>query len=153
MKRAYFEELPVGFVSTASGFTVTESDIIEFGQRFDPQPFHIDPEAAKRSLFGGLVAPGCLVMCARSWLVNRMDVVPAYSAGLGVDGLDLRSAVLAGDTLRLEAKVIEARESTSRPQCGFIRMQNRLFNQRDALVMDMVAKMLVYKRGFDPDQP
>jgi acyl dehydratase len=148
MQRACFEDLPVGFVAHAAGYTLTEAEIIEFGQRFDPQPFHIDREAARHSIFGDLVAPGCLVMCARSWLVNHMNIIPAYAAGLGVDGLDLHSAVLAGDVLRLEAEVLEARESTSRPQCGFVRMRNRIYNQRDALVLDMVAKMLVYKRGF-----
>lgn len=143
--RAYFEDLPVGRVMHASGYLITEAEILEFGQRFDPQPFHIDPEAAKTSIFGGLVAPGCLVMCARSWLVNRMDAIPAYAAGLGTDSLDLHRPVRAGDTLRLEAEVIEARESRSRPDCGFVKMVNRLYNQRGELVMENTPKMLAYK--------
>ena len=51
MKRAYFEDLPVGCVMHASGYTVTEAEILEFGQRFDPQPFHTDPGAANASIF------------------------------------------------------------------------------------------------------
>ena len=149
--RAYFEDLPVGKVMHAGGYTVTEAEILEFGQRFDPQPFHTDPVAAKASIFGGLVAPGALVICARSWLVNHMDAVPAYAAGLGTENLELHKPVRPGDTLRLEAEVIEARESRSRPAYGFIRMANRLYNQRDELVMELTPKMLVTKRDFAPE--
>jgi acyl dehydratase len=146
MKRAFFEDLPVGFIASAQGYTITEAEILEFGRRFDPQPFHTDPEAAKASIFGGLVAPGCLVMCARSWLVNQMDTVPAYAAGLGTDSLNLHLPVRAGDTLRLESEVIEARVSRSRPNCGVVKTKNRLYNQRDELVMELSPKMLVYKK-------
>jgi acyl dehydratase len=143
---AYFEDLTPDFIARASGYLVTEAEILEFGQRFDPQPFHIDPVAARNSVFGGLVAPGCLVMCARSWLVNHMDICPAYAAGLGVENLDIRQPVRPNDTLHLEATVIEARASKSRPDCGFVRMQNRLYNQRNELVLEMLAKMLVQRK-------
>ena len=77
-----------------------------FGHRFDPQPFHIDPVAAKNSMFGRLVAPGALVICARSWLSNQLDKIPAYSAGLGVEHMNLILPVLAGDVLKRQRPAV-----------------------------------------------
>jgi acyl dehydratase len=147
MQLAYFEDLQPGFVCRAQGYTVNEAEIIEFGQRFDPQPFHTSADAASNSLFGGLVAPTCLLLCARSWLANHLDVPYVYTAGLGVDDLNIRKPVRAGDCLRLEAEVFHARPSRSRPDCGVVQMHNRLYNQRDELVLDMIAKMLVQKKS------
>lgn len=143
---AYFEDMTPDFVARAGGYLVTEEEILEFGRRFDPQPFHTDPVAAKDSVFGKLVAPGTLIICARSWLVNNLDRCPAYSAGLGVEHMNLVRAVGAGDTLRLEIRVIEARSSQSRPDHGIVTCKNLMFNQHDELVMELTPKMLVRKR-------
>ncbi|MCC7516329.1 MAG: MaoC family dehydratase N-terminal domain-containing protein [Pseudomonadales bacterium] len=143
---AYFEDMTPDFVARAGGYLVTEEEILEFGRRFDPQPFHTDPVAAKDSVFGKLVAPGTLIICARSWLVNNLDRCPAYSAGLGVEHMNLVRAVGAGDTLRLEIRVIEARPSQSRPDHGIVTCKNLMFNQHDELVMELAPKMLVRKR-------
>jgi len=140
---AYFEDLTPDFVAYASGYLVTEDEILEFGRRFDPQPFHTDPIAAKDSVFGGLVAPGTLVVCARSWLVNQLDRCPAYSAGLGVENMNLLKPVRPGDTLRLEVRVLSARPSESRPDHGVVTCKNLIFNQRDEVVMELTPKMLV----------
>lgn len=140
---AYFEDMTPDFVARASGYRVTEEEIIEFGRRFDPQPFHTDPIAAKDSVFGRLVAPGTLIICARSWLVNNLDRCPAYSAGLGVEHMNLLLPVCAGDVLRLEIRVLEARRSKSRPDHGIVTCKNLMFNQRDELVMELTPKLLV----------
>lgn len=147
MELAYLEDLTPDFVAHASGYRVTEEEILEFGRRFDPQPFHTDPIAAKASIFGGLVAPGTLIVCARSWLVNHLDRCPAYSAGLGVENMNLLKPVFAGDTLRLEVRVLSARASESRPDHGVVVCKNLIFNQRDELVMELTPKMLVRRRS------
>jgi acyl dehydratase len=140
---AYFEDMTPDFIAHATGYLVTEDEILEFGRRFDPQPFHTDPIAAKDSVFGGLVAPGTLVVCARSWLVNQLDRCPAYSAGLGVEDMNLLKPVRPGDTLRLEVRVLSARPSQSRPDHGVVTCKNLIFNQRDEVVMELTPKMLV----------
>lgn len=142
----YFEDLTPDFVAYAEGYLITEEEIIEFGRRFDPQPFHIDPIAAKNSMFGQLVAPGTLIVCARSWLVNRLDKIPAYSAGLGVEHMNLLKPVVAGDTLRLEVRVREARLSRSRPDHGIVHTYNALYNQHNEQVMELTPKLLVRTR-------
>jgi acyl dehydratase len=143
---AYFEDMTPDFVARAGGYLVTEEEILEFGRRFDPQPFHTDPVAAKASVFGKLVAPGTLIICARSWLVNNLDRCPAYSAGLGVEHMNLIRAVGAGDTLHLEIRVLEARRSQSRPDHGIVTCKNLMFNQHNELVMELTPKLLVRRR-------
>lgn len=143
---AYFEDMTPDFVARAAGYVITEAEILEFGHRFDPQPFHTDPVAARDSVFGQLVAPGTLIICARSWLVNNLDRCPAYSAGLGVEHMNLLRPACAGDTLRLEIRVLEARASQSRPDHGVVTCKNLIFNQRDELVMELTPKMLVRRR-------
>lgn len=142
----YFEDMTPDFVAHAEGYVITEEEIIEFGQRFDPQPFHIDREAAKNSMFGRLVAPGALVICARSWLSNQLDKIPAYSAGLGVENMNLILPVLAGDVLRMEVRCRSSRLSNSRPDHGICYMYNALYNQRDEMVMELTPKLLVRTR-------
>lgn len=146
MQVAYLEDLTPDFIARAEGYLVTEAEILEFGRRFDPQPFHTDPVLAKDSVFGGLVAPGTLIVCARSWLVNHLDRCPAYSAGLGVEHMNLIKPVRPGDTLRLEVRVLSARLSASRPDHGVVTCKNLIYNQRDELVMELTPKMLVRRR-------
>ncbi len=143
----YFEDLVPGFSTSAGGYVITEQEILEFGHRFDPQPFHIDPVAAKASVFGQLVAPGSLIICARSWLVNQLTHLPAYSAGLGVEHMNLLKPVVAGDTLRLEVHVLSARPSRSRPDHGIVTCKNLIYNQNNELVMELTPKMLVKRRS------
>jgi acyl dehydratase len=147
MPEVFYEDLPVGFCSSsASSYRVTEEEVIEFGRRFDPRPFHTDPQLARNSVFGGLVAPGCLVFAVRSALLNRLPLRPAYLAGLGLENMDLPKAVRPGDELSLRIECLERRESTSRANAGIMRFGNTLVNQRDELVMTLTAKVLVAKR-------
>jgi acyl dehydratase len=143
---AYFEDMTPDFVARAGGYLVTEAEILEFGRRFDPQPFHTDPVAAKDSVFGQLVAPGTLIICARSWLVNHLGRCPAYSAGLGIEHMNILRPVCPGDTLRLEIRVLSARPSQSRLDHGIVTCKNLMYNQRDELVMELTPKLLVQRR-------
>jgi acyl dehydratase len=142
-----YEDLPVGFSSrSAVAYQVTEEEIIEFGRRFDPRPFHTDPQLASDLVFDGLVAPGCLVFAIRSALLNRLPLRPAYLAGLGLENMDLPKAVRPGDQLSLRIECLARRESTSRANAGIMRFGNTLFNQRDEIVMTLTAIVLVAKR-------
>lgn len=126
---------------------VEEAEIIEFGMRFDPRSFHTDPVAAKQSVFGGLVAPGCLVFALRSKLMNQLDPSIAYLAGLGLEQMDLPCPVRPGDALSLAVECVDRRESLSRPHAGIVRLANTLTNQRGEIVLYMIAKVMVAKRS------
>lgn len=125
---------------------VTEAEIIEFGTRFDPRPFHVDPVAAKQSVFGGLVAPGCLVFALRSKLMNQLNPPVAYLAGLGLEQMDLPHPARPGDAVSLAIECVERRASKSRSNAGIIRFANTMTNQRNDIVLSMMANVMVAKR-------
>jgi len=142
----YFEDFEPGWSSQSPEYLVTEEEILEFGRRFDPRPFHIDPEEAARSHFGGLVAPGCLVFCIRSWLGVQLPVQPALVAGLGAEEMNLPNPVRPGDRLALRIECLERRASRSRTDRGIVRLDNVISNQRGEPVLTMIASILVERR-------
>jgi acyl dehydratase len=145
MNIVFYEDIPPDFTSTSETYTVSEEEIIDFGKRYDPQPFHVDPQAAEQSIFKGLVAPGALVFAIRSWLVNHLSHRPSYLAGLGLENMDLPNPVRPGDTLKLTIECVEKRESRSRPEAGIVSFNNVITNQRGEEVLTMLAKVLVAK--------
>ena len=132
---------------TGGRYVVTEEEVLEFGRRFDPQPMHTDPVAAKDGPFGGLVAPGCLTFAIRNALHNQLPVRPALYAGLGLDQMLLPSPVRPGDVLSLRLEVVEARRSKSRPETGVVQTRQTVLNQGEETVLSMEAKMIVRARN------
>ncbi len=134
----YFENFQVGDTFVLGSLKVTEEDIIAFAKQFDPQPFHIDPERAKDSIFGGLVASGCHILS----LFMRLfyDGVLHETASIGSPGADeIRwlTPVRPGDVLSGRFAVLEKRHSRSRPNLGIIHSSCALFNQAGDVVMTM----------------
>ena len=134
----YWEDFPVGKVSEFGGMTITAEDIVRFASEFDPQPFHLDEEAGRKSLFGGLCASGWHT-CA---LAMRMmcDAYLLESSSLGSPGLEnIRwiKPVRPGDTLRLRMVILEARPMESKPDVGLLRNRWELINQNNEEVMQM----------------
>jgi acyl dehydratase len=134
----YFEDFKVGDVMVMGERTIGKEEMIAFAREFDPQPFHIDEDAAKQSSFGGLIASGWHT-CA---LVMRMmcDHHLNQSASLGSPGLDnIRwlKPVRPGDTLTAARVIVEARPSQSKPTVGIIKSRWEVHNQRGELVMTM----------------
>jgi acyl dehydratase len=149
MPTRWFEDVPIGRVLEYGSYTVTEEEIIEFAQQFDPQPFHIDPEAAKQSPYGGLIASGWHT-CAL-WMKMSVPVMIGENnrAAVGSPGvLELRwiKPVRPGDTLHVRSTVIEKVDLKSRPDRGIIRSRNEVFNQKDELVMSLIGQGLTLKR-------
>jgi acyl dehydratase len=147
MPRWTFEDFTPGLELEAPGPTVTAEAIVAFAKQFDPQYFHVDAEAAKQSLFGGL--------CASGWhtvALTMRTMVDAYmhdSTSLGSPGIDeLRwvKPVMAGDTLRCKMTVLEQRPSKSKPNLGSVRTKWEVFNQRGELVMHLTSWGLFGKR-------
>lgn len=114
---------------------VTAEEIIEFAEEFDPQPMHLSEEAGKASILGGLAASGWHTcgMLMRMTVDSYISQSPSQ-AGLGVDMVDWKKPVLAGDTLSGTTTVLEQRVSRSRPGLGVVKLRHELQNQRGEIV-------------------
>ena len=123
MTERYFEDFAVGQVFKPScRVRIEKEDIIAFAQKFDPQPFHLDEEAARRSMFGRLVASGWHTAAVTMSLIARADYRAAGgTVGLGFDNLRWPTPVLPGDELHIETEVLEVRPSRSRPDRGLLK--------------------------------
>ncbi len=145
--RYYWEDFPVGKVREFGGVTVTAEEIVRFARQFDPQPFHVDEEAARRSPFGGLVASGWHTCALAMRMVCDAYLLEAASAGSpGVDTLRWLRPVRPGDTLRVRTTVVEARPLRSKPHLGLVRHRWEVLNQRDEVVMEMDGNAMFERR-------
>jgi acyl dehydratase len=145
----YFEDFVVGEERIHTGsYMLTEAELREVGERWDPQPFHVDPVAAKASLFGGLVASSVHLFAILTAIGRRQPEehrVAAVSA-LGFDKLRNHAPARPGDELRARIKILEARASKSRPDLGVVRNSASLFNQQGEDVFSWEAAYLVQRR-------
>ena len=144
----YFDDFAVGDRFKTRGVTFTESQIIDFALRYDPQSFHIDVNAAAESLYGGIIASGfhTLAQSFRQFLDE--GVLKACSLGSpGFDELRWLAPVRPGDTLHMEAEVKESRPSSSKPDRGILRMHYRSINQHGDAVMTFTAMHLLKRRS------
>jgi acyl dehydratase len=144
-KPFYFDDCVIGAEHAAGSHTVTAQEIIDFAGTWDPQPFHVDEEVAKSSVFGGLTACSAhifSIFCITSqrW---QSGVVQQAIAGLGFDEMRMHKPVYAGDTLHCKSVVHEARVSTSKPDRGIVTYQTQLMNQDDEVVFSIKASTLM----------
>ena len=148
MTERYFEDFAVGQVFKPSGrVRIEKEDIVAFAQKFDPQPFHLDEEAARHSMFGRLVASGWHTAAVTMSLIARSeDRAAGGTIGLGFESLRWPIPVLPGDELRIESEVLEVRPSRSRPDRGLLKMRTQTFNQNGEVVQEIVANGMVPRR-------
>lgn len=140
----YFEDYVVGTVHEFGSIAVEEAEVIDFARRFDPQPFHIDPAAAKQSVFGGLIASGWHTAAMMMGMI--VEHYLAQSASLGSPGIDeLRwlKPVRPGDTLTARVTVLESRRSRSKPDRGIVYSLIEVLNQHQEMVMTLKALNLI----------
>ena len=143
----YFEDYVAGSVHEFGRIAVDERDVIEFASRYDPQPFHTDPEAAQRSSFGGLIASGWHTAGLMMRLVVEHYLSRVASlASPGVDELRWTQPVRPGDTLSVRATVLEARRSRSKPDRGIVYTRFEVLNQRGEVVMSVKAMNMLRAR-------
>lgn len=136
----YYEDIVVGQGRDTGSHTFTEEAIIEFARQFDPQPFHIDPEAAKDSNFGGIIASGWhTAATVMRLLVDSAIDLEASLGSPGFDDLSWLKPVRPGDTIRARLTCIEKTPSKSRPGIGSARFLVEVFNQKDELVMKFIS--------------
>ena len=132
----YLEDFAPGQSMTHGPYAVTREEIIDFAQRFDPQPFHLDDEAGRAiPHFGGLVASGWHTAAMAHRLLCELLLRAASVGSPGVDELRWLRPVRPGDQLTLRIEVLEVTPSTSRPERGAVRLKSELRNQREEVVM------------------
>ena len=148
MSERYFDDFAVGERFVTRGVTLTESMIIDFAMTYDPQPFHIDVEAARRSNYEGLIASGFQTLALGFRMVLETGLFRAASMGSpGFDELRWLKPVRPGDTLHTEIEVVEQKPSSSKPDRGILRLAYRIRNQRDEDVLTFVAMQLLRRRS------
>ncbi|WP_219419889.1 MaoC family dehydratase [Pseudonocardia nigra] len=151
MIERYFEDYVPGTTSEHGTVQVAETEVVEFGRRFDPQPFHVDAEAAAAGPFGGLIASGWHTCALMMRLLAEEYLSPVSSLGSpGVDQLRWILPVRPGDELTLRTTVEDARISRSKPDRGILQTRIELVNQAGDVVLRLVATNLVRAR---PDTP
>ena len=143
----YLEDFAVGQVIEFPPRTVSEDEIIAFARDYDPQPFHLDKEAARQSLFGGLCASGWHTagMMMRL-MVDNMIGKYASMGSPGVDQLRWVRPVFPGDTLHLRGEVLDVKPSRSKPDRGVITSRYEMKNQKGETVLTMQAKGMYARR-------
>lgn len=142
----YWEDFAVGEVIELGSCSITEADVLAFARKYDPQPFHIDPEAARRSIFGGLIASGwhtCALLMRLSVDGARRDGAAATGSP-GLDSCRWLKPVRPGDVLTGRTEVLETWPSRSKP-IGFTRRRNELINQHGEVVVAVVG-ITMYER-------
>jgi acyl dehydratase len=145
----YFEDYLPGSVHEFGSISVEERDVIEFGKRYVPLSYHVDKEAARRSIYGGLIASGwqTAALMMRIYTENYLSHV-ANLGSPGGDELRWNKPVFPGDQLSVRATVMEARRSESRPDRGIVRTFIEVLNQNREVVMSM--KMVNFVKCRNP---
>ena len=144
----YFEDLETGDVYEPDGrYEFDAANIKEFAEQYDPQPFHLDEEAAEESIFGGLAASGwhTAAACMRLLVDGFLDPETSMGAS-GVEELRWIKPVHPGDTLRVEVEVLDKRPSESRPEMGHVRSKLTGYNQHDDAVIEWVGDGMYRRR-------
>jgi len=144
--RTYFEDIPVGWRSRIGAWRLGEDEVVAFAQQWDPQPFHIDREAAANSIYGGLTASSLhlFAICTRLFFDHEARI--AVLAMLGKDAVRFPHPARAGDELVYETECVEARPSGSKPDRGVIRLRDTVTDPAGQVVLTQEVSLLVARR-------
>lgn len=155
----FFEDIPLSERTRIGSWTFTPEDITAFARQYDPQPFHLDEDAAKHSLFGGLCASGwhvcsTYIRLSIEWhrrldveMLARGEATAELGGSPGIKELRWPGPVLADDTITYYSTVIEKRASKSRPQWGIVSTQDEGLNQRGEPVMQFTGAYFVARKN------
>lgn len=143
MGKLYFDDFPVGRVFTTGFADMDAASIIDFASRYDPQPFHADPDRAADSFFGKHVASGWHTVAATMRLMVEALPVAGGLVGAGVEDIRWPQPVLPGERLHAQVEVESARTSASRPGIGIVAIKVTTFNQDGDVVQVMRPRIVV----------
>ncbi len=147
MKPKYFDDYEVGQTEIARSYIADREEMINCAKKWDPQPFHVDEEAAKASIYGGITAPSVYTMAISNWLGHQFEYAMVSLGLLGYDRMEFPNPVRPGDTLILSSTAINKRESQSKPDRGVIWFNVVVSNQKEEPVLIFEAKVMVAKRS------
>jgi acyl dehydratase len=148
MSEKYLDDFAVGQTYGSGRLTVEKDRIKAFAAEFDPQPFHMDEDAARGSIFGGLAASGWHTAALTMRLLVQSELKPAGGiVGAGFDEFRWPHPVRPGDELHLEIEVLDVRPSQSRPNQGVIKVKTTTKNQNGDAVQISVGNLIVPRRG------
>jgi acyl dehydratase len=147
MDDRYFDDFEIGERFESRGATVSESQILDFALTYDPQPFHLDTDAAAQSPYGGLIASGFHTLALAFRMFYQEKVINACSMGSpGMSELRWLAPVRPGDTIRSLAEVKDKRPSRSRPDRGRVEMAFEVRNQHGDVVMTFATTIILARR-------
>lgn len=148
MTTHYLDDFAPGQVFRSGTLRVEADEIKEFAARYDPQPFHLDDEAARASMFQGLAASGWHTAALTMRLLVEGELEPAGGiVGAGFEDFRWLKPVRPGDVLHLESEIVEVRPSKSRPEQGLIKVRTTTFNQDDEPVLMLLGTLVVPRRS------
>jgi acyl dehydratase len=153
LERRHFEDLAVGEVIALEKTSVSKAMIVDFAREFDPFPFHLDEEAAKASLLGGLAASGWQTgALSLRMLVDAFLAKIASCGGLGFKDLKWKTPVMVGDTIGGRVTIADLRRSASHPRWGIVTLDFDVRNQNDKPVLSMrLANLVECRRAEVPE--
>jgi acyl dehydratase len=144
----FFEDLAVGQRYETAAVTVSEADIVAFARQFDPQYFHLDPAAAAKSAFGGLVASGLHTLSLAMRLFFELNLWERAIVGSpGLEHVRWLVPLRPGDTVRTMVEVSAVKRSRSRPDRGVVSTTHRMLNQDDQVIFTATCLHIVLARG------
>jgi acyl dehydratase len=149
----YLEDLITGDTFVSGEYQIDIREIREFAKQFDPQPFHLDEDAARNTLFAGLAASGWQIAAITQKLL--VETVPLAGGLIGVGSkLTLPQPTRPGDVLHVVSTVIDTRPSRSKPDRGIVILQVNTLNQEEELCLTSVTRGLAFRRnsGIEPAQ-
>jgi acyl dehydratase len=151
--RLHWEDFSPGQVTDCGSRLVTREEIVGFAAEYDPQPMHLDEQAARATLLGGLVASGwhscCILM---RMLSDGMLGDTSFMGTPGVEEVRWLAPLRPGERIKARATVLETRPSRSRPGMGFVKFRWELVDTSDKLLMSMVVSPMFARRSLDPAQ-
>lgn len=145
----FYEDMEVGTVRRFGNYPVTREEVLEFAGKYDPQPFHLDDDAAARTHFGRLAASGwhTCSMTMAMMVESQKEAPRALIGGAGIDELRWIKPVYPGDVLSCETELLDKRRSASKPGMGILRQRTTTFNQLGEKVLSMVTIIMVETRA------
>jgi acyl dehydratase len=149
MGKRYLEDFTVGQTFGSGRLRVDKEQIKAFAAEFDPQPFHLDEDAARDTIFRGLAASGWHTAALTMRLLVESEIEPAGGiVGAGFDEFRWPRPVRPGDELHIESEVLEVRPSKSRSNQGMIKVRTTTLNQNDEAVQVQIANLIVPRRSL-----
>ncbi len=142
----YYEDLVEGEESCSAPRRIHTQELIDFARKYDPQYFHADPEAARGSIFGEIIASGIFTMALWRQLDHQIAHDIAWICGVAWDEVRFPTALRGGDEIRARATCLSKRVSRSRPERGVVVYRYVLLNQRDETVFTCLSTNLVERR-------